>query len=111
MRLIDADALEYQMLYKENWLKGTGSEAQAIWKKDIDSQPTIDAVPVVRCRECRYAREPNRMDRDERLACEGVLGCCVGFDHVYPSSDDGLIFVDGIGFCSYGERKDGDGDG
>lgn len=52
MRLIDADALEYKMLYKENWLKGTGYEAQAIWKKDIDSQPTIDAVPVVRCRDC-----------------------------------------------------------
>lgn len=44
MRLIDADALEYQMLYKENWLKGTGYEAQAIWKEDVDSQPTIDAV-------------------------------------------------------------------
>jgi len=46
MRLIDADAVKYQMLYKENWMKGTGEEAQGAWKSDIDKMPTIDAVPV-----------------------------------------------------------------
>ena len=40
-RLIDADALNYTMLYKENWMSGTGVEAPAIWKKDIDNAPTI----------------------------------------------------------------------
>lgn len=40
-RLIDADALNYTMLYKENWIRGTGVEAPAIWKKDIDAAPTI----------------------------------------------------------------------
>lgn len=40
-RLIDADALNYTMLYKEDWIAGTGTEAPAVWKKDIDSAPTI----------------------------------------------------------------------
>lgn len=40
-RLIDADALNYTMLYKENWMSGTGVEAPAVWRKDIDDAPTI----------------------------------------------------------------------
>jgi len=40
-RLIDADALEYTMLYKENWMHSTGVEALAVWKNDIESAPTI----------------------------------------------------------------------
>lgn len=46
MRLIDADAIEYIMLYKEDFLKGTGCEKQAVWKSDIDSMPTVDAVDI-----------------------------------------------------------------
>ena len=46
MRLIDAEDIPYTMLYKENWMKGTGEEAQGAWKRDIDKMPTIDAVPV-----------------------------------------------------------------
>lgn len=40
-RLIDADALPYTRLYKENWIKGAGREAPAVWKEDVDSAPTI----------------------------------------------------------------------
>ena len=40
-RLIDADALNYTLLYKENWMRGTGIEAPAVWRKDIDAAPTI----------------------------------------------------------------------
>lgn len=47
MRLIDADDIPYTMLYKENWMKGTGEEAQGAWKSDIDKMPTIDAGPVI----------------------------------------------------------------
>lgn len=52
MRLIDADDIPYTMLYKENWMKGSGEEAQGAWKRDIDKMPTIDSVPVVRCGNC-----------------------------------------------------------
>ena len=65
MRLIDADAIEYTMLYKENWLEGTGYEAQAVWKSDIDKMPTaekrgrwIEDGHYERCSECgEYADE------------------------------------------------------
>ena len=71
MRLIDADAIQYTMLYKENWLKGTGVEKPGVWKDTIDAMPTIeperkkgkwqitDAYPHnVYCSEChtRFAQ-------------------------------------------------------
>lgn len=63
MRLIDADAIHYTMLYKENWIKGNGVEAQAVWKSDIDALPTIDQRWVP-CSE----RLP--MQGTEVLACD-----------------------------------------
>ena len=41
-RLIDADAIPYTMLYKENWMKGTGVEKPGVWKDTIDAMPTIE---------------------------------------------------------------------
>lgn len=49
--------------------------------------PTVDAVPVVRCRECRYSYE----------AISGRY-CSRG-----PCVD---CFVPDYFFCSYGERRD-----
>lgn len=46
--------------------------------------PPVDAVPVVRCKECRY------FNAEGRRLCSLIDGLC-GAD-----SDD---------FCSYGERK------
>ena len=62
MRLIDADA------FKEYLRKGTEANADIIPQRlvdtvldimdgimlDIDEQPTVDAVPVVRCKDCTY---------------------------------------------------------
>ena len=47
---------------------------------DIEAAPTVDAVPVVRCRDCRKFK---------------TYGCRM----VASGYDD---------FCSYGERKEGD---
>ena len=54
MKLINTDDIKYQMLYKENFLSGTGVEAPAVWKSDIDAMPAVDAVPVVRCKDCAH---------------------------------------------------------
>ena len=54
MRPIDADDIPYTMLYKENWMQGTGEETEAAWKSDIDRMPTIYAVPMVMCKECKH---------------------------------------------------------
>lgn len=55
MRLIDADALEpHEQL--EPMGNGQYEYVEVVYKDDIDNVPTIDAVPVVRCRDCRYAK-------------------------------------------------------
>ena len=46
MRPIDADAL------KEDLTRFYANEVTA--RELIDEQPTIDAVPVVRCKDCKY---------------------------------------------------------
>ena len=84
MRLIDADALKeglkekmYGHPFNRNFLSIV-----------VDSAPTIDAVPVVRCRECKWWQED-----DDIGHCDNPDG----LDN-YAKPDD---------FCSYGERKEG----
>lgn len=52
---------------------------------------TIDAVPVVRCRECEFGTHFGDME-DEWIRCINLHG-------------NPLMPFDG--FCSYGERKEG----
>lgn len=83
MRLIDADvALAAVKPYEPNdemW-SVTGGTAIRLICRAIDNTPTVDAVPVVRCRECTHYN--------------GHRHC----DYFYQAvlDDD---------FCSYGEKK------
>ena len=83
MRLIDAysakEALEYTLV------GDTASMAERV----IDSQPTVDAVPVVRCRECVHY---------EMGVCLKIYddGAASKYAWQERKPDD---------FCSYGERK------
>lgn len=54
MRLIDADAIEYVAEYIIPLGNGVYKETQVVFKDSIDVMPTIDAVPVVRCRDCEF---------------------------------------------------------
>lgn len=84
MRLIDADALAKKLT---DWSTGT---VEPIDWSDIAEAPTIDAVEVVRCRDCKYA-SPN-----------GKIGC-----QLMPfSCHDKKRSLYANGFCSYGERKE-----
>ena len=80
MRLIDADAL-YNRFWERAWYDNADRDECAC--ADIDNAPTIDAVPVVRCKDCVNG------DADR-----GFFLCC----------STGLT-VNEDGFCSYGERK------
>ena len=51
--------------------------------KIINQFPAVDAVPVVRCRECKYHNKPP---------------CPMRLSFNWTEDDD---------FCSYGERKEG----
>lgn len=104
MRLIDADALpklldaEYKQTMKLIWegekhldnLAEGFTEASHIAKYIA---PTVDAVPVVRCKDCKYSCK----DGNGR-SCEGYWYELSEYD-VTVKDDD---------FCSYGEGKDYD---
>lgn len=57
MRLIDADwVLEHTKPYElsdEDW-SVTGGTAIRLIHNAIDNAPTIDAVPIIRCKDCAY---------------------------------------------------------
>ena len=82
-RLIDADAM------RDDWLENGENEyvydTNAVLDS-IDSQPTIDAVPVVRCKDCEYFG----------LNDENVPYCLNPF---------GLDDPEPNGFCNYGIGK------
>ena len=61
MRLIDADALDAEMYHKSFevddgrnvWNSGLWIRYK-IFEEAIRDAPTVDAVPVIRCKECRF---------------------------------------------------------
>lgn len=85
-RYIDADEIQYTMLYKENWITNTGVEKQGVWKDDIDKMPTADVVEVVRCKDCRWWDNENDAER-----------CAHKYGGMWAKPD---------GYCNYGERAE-----
>lgn len=65
---------------------------------EIEEQPTIDAVEVVRCEKCIHHKGLNAMEKFEYGS--NVVWCNIPhFGGVLMKNDD---------FCSYGERGDGE---
>lgn len=87
-RYIDADEIQYIMLYKENWITNTGIEKQGVWKDDIDMIPTADVVEVVRCKDCKWWDNEDDAER-----------CTHKYNAMWAKPDE---------YCSYGERADND---
>ena len=86
MRLIDANAM------RDDWLENGENEyvydTNAVLES-IDSQPTVDAVQVVRCKDCI-----RRYDTDECPMCFLIEGKYCDYTNEN-------------GFCDRGERKEG----
>lgn len=63
MRLIDADwVLDHLKPYEpsdEEWIV-TGGTALRLIHNAVDNAPTVDAVPVVRCVVCQWAKPKNK---------------------------------------------------
>ena len=85
-RLIDANAL-----IEEANAEGAYGYVDA---KQIADAPTVDVVPLVRCRDCKF-RSSWMINRNLRYICPE--------SGMFPNGEND--------FCSYGERKDGDGNG
>ena len=85
-RMIDANALREKC----------DSTHRFVWMRDIDDAPTVDAVEVVRCRECKYWKHSGSKAGNSFSDMEYIGGC--EFTKYYRRESD---------FCSYGERKEG----
>lgn len=99
MRLIDADAL----LNKFEWKEDSPLYIRAI-RAMIEVEPTIDAVPVVRCKDCKH-----RPERLEEGKGEGFNLEFPDYNFVCPCQcDDGWYnwMPDDNWFCGNGERKE-----
>lgn len=102
-RYIDADALKRkaQKVATEAWKMRLKSSVETILNQFIDwieGAPTINAVEVVRCKDCRKQGSDDcpMFNREWRTIMRG--GECV----------DDFIFHDltkPSGFCNYGERN------
>ena len=62
-RLIDADALKEEL--RNSWIRKAKMPMEAdpflaFAMSDIDNAPTIDAEPVVRCKDCEYWTKQNK---------------------------------------------------
>ena len=89
MRLIDADRLSEAIYDNVPAPYEDASWAKENCLAEIDAAPTVDAVHVVRCRECKWWQED-----DDIGHCDNPDG----LDN-YAKPED---------FCSYGERKEGE---
>ena len=91
-RLIDADALK-------EYATGGVTSVGFLTLAEIDKAPTIDAVPVVRCKDCKHYKHGKHFT--DINFCQRLP---------YYAERGGLNTADDD-FCSYGERReDGEDD-
>ena len=89
MRLIDADALKGECYIT---VRGTTiGKNNYVMFHEIDNAPIIDAVQVVRCKDCA-----NCLHYDDETESEW-LWCTI---NTRPTAEED--------FCSFGERKGGE---
>lgn len=81
MRLVDLDAVIDQLEIE------LGYEGM---REDLYSLPVVDAVPVVRCKDCKHRTETGNCGHPRH---HGILPSAYPYD-----------------FCSYGERRGGGDD-
>lgn len=76
MRLIDVDKLPRH-----------GGRGGIVHWSDIKKAPTVDAVPVIRCKDCK-----------QHFYGHDGIPCCANIDYGYGWRDED--------YCSYAERKE-----
>lgn len=87
MWLIDGEILEDMFIKIANLTGGAQKEELIFAASMVNKMPPVDAVPVVRCRDCKY------LYTDEY----GVLACAESGAMLNPEEGD---------YCSRGQRRD-----
>lgn len=87
MRLIDADKLRKDVIDLPDCYNGFSDTYDKARILDlVDEQPTVDAVPVVRCKSCRH-----KYYDGNQIICQKLYWC--DGNNFEPSAED---------FCSQG---------
>lgn len=98
VRLIDADELKevaHEMIQEDPEAFNGGYSYNAVTVEEIDEAPTIEAVPVVHCKDCKY----------RTWFCPGY-GCGNYNSPFYLGADEEVpIMTRPDDFCSYGEKN------
>ncbi len=95
MRLVDAE--EVERLFNAQIVQGATDAFDAFYDALQDAL-TIDAVPVVRCKDCKYYNESRVLSPNK---------FCFRLRHPTKPGKIGYNFSEND-FCSRGLRKDGD---
>ena len=93
MRLIDADAVKFVVEYGYD-NHGVLLVPYRDIKKSMEATKTVDAVPVIRCKDCKHRG----------------TDYCIFHIKGEPADEELLRKLDND-FCSYGERRGGGEDG
>ena len=93
MRLIDADRLSENIYDNIQAPYEDSREAKEECLCAIEEAPTIDAVPVVRCKDCMHYLIVDEFEGGKRYMCK--------VNHFSYINSDGDMH-----YCSYGERKE-----
>ena len=104
MRLCDLDEIKIRVERQYEDCHGYSGNKKAIYREAIlavrsilHSAKTIDAVPVVRCRECKYWK-PSGSKAGNSFSDMEYIGGCEFTNYCRRESD----------FCSYGEKEGAD---
>lgn len=96
MRLIDAKAMmrEYQErlclgIYCAECTMTDKADGTCLIERWIYAQPVIDAVEVVRCKECKHKQQ-----------------CRKAVEHITYEPTSVTIECKSVDFCSYGKRRE-----
>ena len=98
MRTIDADALMKTVFNDVVLVDGEVKGVGLILAETVDNAPTIDAVPVVRCRECKHRYTEN---------CPMYFHDFYWLEGYGEYVDDDTDHTEDDYFCPKGERKEG----
>lgn len=100
MRLIDADAL-LKAFYRELYNAILFGRIVKPLQELIKEASSVDAVPVVRCKDCKHGtdRTNDFQEEDERGGVVNPIACMM------YSSDGIPDFFPKDNYCGFGERK------
>ena len=93
--LIDADKIYDAIERRYQVSSGIEHRCERDFLDLICASDTVDAVEVVRCKDCKFGVTPYGDEHDGWIECSNIHG-----RPLFGCND----------FCSYGERKDGDAD-